>query len=105
MFDIVPLRQLVFVIAIGFFSLLPPLFQFVQFSNVRKFSWGWILTDRVKILQDFVFLSVLLQVLDSSLMLQNATDLDLTAFVGVGLCVGSWEAIISSQIVETMAKD
>ena len=59
----------------------------------------------MKILQDFVFLSVLLQVLDSSLMLQNATDLDLTAFVGVGLCVGSWEAIISSQIVETMAKD
>lgn len=43
-------------------------------------------------------------------MLQNATDLDLTAFVGVGLGEGSWEAfcknsIISRQIVETTAKD
>ena len=43
-------------------------------------------------------------------MLQNATDLDLTAFVGVGLGAGSWEAfcknsIISRQIVETTAKD
>ena len=52
----------------------------------------------------------LLQVLGSSLMLQNATDLDLTAFVGVGLGEGSWEAfcknsIISRQIVETTAKD
>ena len=38
-------------------------------------------------------------------MLHNATDLDLTAFVGVGLSVRSWEAIISNQIVETTAKD